>query len=352
LAQLEGPGAAPNFGFVYATDVLAAQLPQISALLRARTGVDHWVGTVGLGVCSSGVEYFDEAALVVMLASFPADSFRVFSKVDSDLERFESEHGSWCARARPYFGVVHGDPRSPVVPSLVVELSRRMSGGFLVGGLAGSRSGQSYQLATGITQGGLSGVLFDDQVAVTSRLSQGCSPIGPRHTVSRADGNLVLELDGRAALDVFYEEVGEVLARNPEQAAGFIFAALPVKGSDTGDYLVRGLVGIDPRRKAIAIGEAVGAGDALMLCRRDAAAAHDDMTRMLREIRQSLSGPPRAGIYFSCVARGPNLFGPGARELGLIEREFGPIPLVGFFGNGEISHDRIYGFTGVLTLFA
>ncbi len=61
--------------------------------------------------------------------------------------------------------------------------------------------------------------------------------------------------------------------------------------------------------------------------------------------------PPRAGIYFSCVGRGPNLFGPHSEELSIIREVLGDFPLVGFFGNGEISHDRLYGYTGVLTLF-
>jgi small ligand-binding sensory domain FIST len=60
---------------------------------------------------------------------------------------------------------------------------------------------------------------------------------------------------------------------------------------------------------------------------------------------------PRAGLYFSCVARGPNLFQEPSRELVMIRDAFGDFPLAGFFGNGEIANDRIYGYTGVLALF-
>jgi small ligand-binding sensory domain FIST len=35
----------------------------------------------------------------------------------------------------------------------------------------------------------------------------------------------------------------------------------------------------------------------------------------------------------------------------MIRDRFGDIPLIGFFANGEISRDRLYGHTGVLTLF-
>jgi small ligand-binding sensory domain FIST len=46
------------------------------------------------------------------------------------------------------------------------------------------------------------------------------------------------------------------------------------------------------------------------------------------------------------------MFGEDSVEMKTIRQELGDIPLVGFFANGEISHNRLYGFTGVLTLFS
>ena len=53
----------------------------------------------------------------------------------------------------------------------------------------------------------------------------------------------------------------------------------------------------------------------------------------------------------SCIARGANLFGPDAAEMRLIRDELGDLPLAGFYANGEISNNRLYGYTGVLALF-
>ena len=72
---------------------------------------------------------------------------------------------------------------------------------------------------------------------------------------------------------------------------------------------------------------------------------------MLADVKRRATAAPRAGLYFSCVARGPNLFGPQSRELAMIRDALGDFPLAGFFGNGEIAHDRVYGYTGVLALF-
>jgi small ligand-binding sensory domain FIST len=60
----------------------------------------------------------------------------------------------------------------------------------------------------------------------------------------------------------------------------------------------------------------------------------------------------RGGVYVSCVARGRALFGAPSAEVGLLQSQLGDFPLVGFFANGEIANHRLYGHTGVLTLFA
>src|SRR2546430_1752476 len=94
-----------------------------------------------------------------------------------------------------------------------------------------------------------------------------------------------------------------------------------------------------------------GAGDTILFCRRDPESARRDMVRMVRQLAGRLNEPPKAGIYVSCVARGAALFGDPGVETALIRENLGEFPLIGFFANGEISRDRLYGHTGVLTLF-
>jgi small ligand-binding sensory domain FIST len=349
LASLDA-GDAADLGFVYATDAFAPHLADIEIRLRDATGIPHWVGSVGLGICASGIEYFDEPALCVLVARFPPQAFRVFSGIVEGLQAFEAANGDWCDRRGARFAMVHADPHNARIDGLVQALCARMDGGYLVGGLTSSR-GAHAQIADGITSGGLSGVLFDPEITVVTRLTQGCTPIGPRRTVTRSRGNVLHELDGRPALDVFYADIGEALAGDPARLGARVFAGLPVKGSDTGDYLVRNLAGIDEESRALAIAEWVQEGDQLMFCRRDAEAAGQDMARMLAEIQAAIDAPPRGGVYYTCLARGPNLFGANSEELKRIENALGDFPLVGFFGNGEIAHDRLYGYTGVLTLF-
>jgi small ligand-binding sensory domain FIST len=88
-----------------------------------------------------------------------------------------------------------------------------------------------------------------------------------------------------------------------------------------------------------------------MFCRRDGDSAREDMQRMLDDLGRRAGGVPRAGVYYTCLGRGRYQFGDNSVELNMIRDRLGDFPLVGFFCNGEISHNRLYGYTGVLTLF-
>jgi small ligand-binding sensory domain FIST len=349
LTQLAPLPEGANLGFVYATDALSGELASILTFLRERTRIDDWVGSVGLGICASGVETFETPGLAVMVAALPADSFRVFAPVAGDFARFAADMAPWLARHPAALGIVHGDPRQTALVETLESLTAR-SAAFLVGGLSSARE-MPLQIAGRVVEGGLSGVLLASGIEVATGLTQGCSPIGPVREITEAAGNVVMTIDGRPALDVFREDIGELLSRDLRRVAGLIFAGLPVAGSDTGDYLVRNLVAIDVGHKWLSVAHELAAGDRLRFCRRDAPSAVADLKRMLDGLKRRVAGKPKAGLYYSCVGRGPNLFGDDSEELGLVREALGDFPLVGFFGNGEISSDRLYGYTAVLTLF-
>ena len=350
IVSLKNVTAEHRLGFLYVTDDYADSLKDIHLFLKQNTGVPHWVGTVGFGICAPATEYFGKAAMAVMIAPIPEDAFRTFNGVKSDVSAVVSNLQEWIGDTPPLI-VTHADPRNQNVPEIIENLSRETNG-FLIGGLTASR-GAHPQLAEDVAEGEVSGVMMSlEAVPVAAALTQGCSPIGEIHRITSCEQNILIEIDGKPALDVFKEDIGEILARDLSKVAGYIFAALPVSGSDTGDYLVRNLTGIDPEQGLLAIGEYVEPGDHIMFCRRDHDSAVEDMRRMLGDLRKRAGNAPiRGGLYYSCCARGPNQFGENSEELALIAEELGDFPLVGFFANGEISNNRLYGYTGVLTLF-
>ena len=350
IVSLKNVTAEHRLGFLYVTDDYADSLKDIYLFLKQNTGVPHWVGTVGFGICAPATEYFGKAAMAVMIAPIPEDAFRTFNGVKSDVSAVVSNLQEWIGDTPPLI-VTHADPRNQNVPEIIEDLSRETNG-FLIGGLTASR-GAHPQLAEDVAEGEVSGVMMSlEAVPVAAALTQGCSPIGEIHRITSCEQNILIEIDGKPALDVFKEDIGEILARDLSKVAGYIFAALPVSGSDTCDYLVRNLTGIDPEQGLLAIGEYVEPGDHIMFCRRDHDSAVEDMRRMLGDLRKRAGNAPiRGGLYYSCCARGPNQFGENSEELALIAEELGDFPLVGFFANGEISNNRLYGYTGVLTLF-
>ena len=396
---LPGYAAAPALGLLYITDRYAAHAQDILDHLTAELPeVTDWSGTVGVGIASNNVEYFDEPALAVMLCDLPHDQYRVFSGV-SPLPPAAS------GRFKAHTALVHADSSTPDVAELISEMAQRTNSGYVFGGLAASRSKtvqfalsgygnvKGHGAAGGVFSGGLSGVAFAQGAALMSRVTQGCQPITKTHEITACEGNVVTELDGEPALDVMLTALNVTL-KQPEAALAKVRSTLvglshplealndaPVgaqirrTGQFGADVVVRHIVGLDPSRKGIAVSDAPTVGMTLAFCERNAAAARSDLIRVCAEIREELepeelslelasalnateaeSAPHPArriagAIYISCAGRGGPHFGAPSAELQIVRRALGDVPLVGFFAGGEIARHHLYGYTGVLTVF-
>jgi len=376
-AEHEASARGPiSLGFVYFTDHFAGDADALVAELRRRWPGVAWVGSVGVGVAAMGVEYFDEPALVLMLAALPTGRFEVFSGARK------------LQRVQPFSALVHADPATPDLPELIGEMSDRVSSGYLFGGLASSRSG-AVHVADGAWRGGLSGVAFTRDVALVSRVTQGSQPLGPVRRVTAAERNLVLALDGEPALPCLLRDLGLADLSTPRTALNKLRATLVAladadavmlgrPGQFGPDTRVRHLVGLDPARDAVAVADTVEPGMSLVFCQRDMQAARRDLVRICAEIRDEVESAqepawadgaahtPDAGgaeparriagaIYVSCAGRGGPHFGGPSAELQIVQHALsggGPeVPLVGFFAGGEIARHHVYGYTGVLTVF-
>ncbi|MBV8169920.1 MAG: FIST C-terminal domain-containing protein [Alphaproteobacteria bacterium] len=341
-SQLGAPRPNETLGIVYANDRFVEALEPIVERLTEATGITNWIGTVGIGVIAGKTAHYDEPALAVMTAALPPDSFALFDCVATDGLKLSED-------ARPPVGLVHVDPRNPKAAELVAEIAKA-SGAYLIGGLTAARGQRFDQVAGVVTDGGVSGALFAPGVTAATGLTQGCTPIGPARTITLAQDNVVMEIDGAPALDALREDLGVASPQELKRIGGTIFAGFPVPHSDVGDYLVRNLVGLDVERGWLAVGEKVEMRQPILFCRRDRAAAETDLASMAKRVRSRVN-QVRGAIYVSCLARGPNTFASADAEIGILQEALGDVPLIGFYANGEISHDRIYGYTGVLALF-
>ena len=387
---LHGYASTPTLALLYITDHYAGAAQDILEHLGAELPlVTDWSGTVGVGIMSNNMEYWDEPAMAVMLLELPSDQYRVFSGVAPLGLGFEA-----------HTALVHADPGTADLGELIVEMAQRTDAGYLFGGLCSSR-GQSVQFAvagngnisghgaaSGVFSGGLSGVAFGPDVAMVSRVTQGCTPVSVAHAVTEADHNVVVTLDGAPALDVMLGDLS-ISLQQPQEAMEVLRATLvglvPAQGlrSDAvqrsghfgEDVVVRHIIGLDTGRHGVAVADRVEAGTQLVFCQRNVQAARADLTRICAEIREELEPQEQAletahavqasmreaephparriagAIYVSCTGRGGPHFGGPSAELQLVRRALGDVPLVGFFAAGEIAHSHLYGYTGVLTVF-
>lgn len=390
LAQLDAQAASgdharrASLGFLYFTDALQPHIDEILAVLKSRTGIPNWVGSSGVGICATGVEYVDEPALAIMLADFPPGSFNVFSGTQRPPTLgTRTDKGAQAA----FTALVHADPGTPDLPELIVDMARKLESEYLFGGLSSSRH-QAQQIADRALSGGISGVVFSSDTGLVSRVSQGVHPLpgARRHEVTKVDLNVISELDGRSAFEVLLEDAGI----RERAAAGLAtdqqredadkvrtqLLALGRRGLFIGiepdssaayrertpriDYVVRHVVALDPGKGTVTVGAALEEGQSLSFCTRDEAAARRDLTRICAEIRDHLDEqgkgdgkplPAKGAVYVSCLGRGSHMFGEQSEELRVIQHQLGDIPLVGFYASGEIGGQNLYGFTGVLTVF-
>jgi small ligand-binding sensory domain FIST len=338
---LAAQGDGGSIGFVYISDKLKSGLEPIVAVLSQKTGVANWVGTIGFGVIGGREAAYDQPAVAAMIASWPQDKFRLFNGAEPRDLAFGGEGGMATA-------IVHVDPRHPFDEALR-DLAAR-SGAFLFGGLTASRTRRFDQVAGALTEGGASGLALGPEIDVAIGVSQGCSAIGPVRAITEMRDNLITALDGEPPLQALLKDLAVTPDGDPRKLLQSLHVGLPVPNCDTGDYVVRNIAGIDTEKGLIAISDHVEPGQKLFFCRRDRAAATKDLLAMAQKLRNRTEAP-RGALYVSCCARGPNQFDSANEEVELVQSCLGDVPLVGFFANGEIAGDRVYGYTGVLALF-
>ncbi len=389
---LHGYCASPTLALLYITDLYAGHAQDILEHLQAELPtVPDWSGTVGVGIVSNNVEYWDEPAMALMLLELPVDQYRVFSGVAPLGLGFEA-----------HTALVHADGSTADLADLVEEMAARTDAHYVFGGITSSRSKsvqfavggngniRGHGAASGVFSGGLSGVAFGPGLGLVSRVTQGCMPVSKVRVVTEADHNVVVALDGEPALDVMLRDLNITLDE-PQHALEVVRSTLvglvhtsdaadqPKTLQKTGNFgdavTVRHIIGLDPSRRGVVVASPITTGTELTFCQRNMQAARADLMRVCAEIREELEPqelsletahallaseleaaphPARriaGAVYVSCTGRGGAHFGGPSAEMQVVRRALGDVPLVGFFAGGEIAHHQLYGYTGVLTIF-
>jgi small ligand-binding sensory domain FIST len=256
--------------------------------------------------------------------------------------------------------VVLADPYSFPADGFV-EQAYDLLGLPLVGGLAtGNRGpGSTRLLLDGrVVDRGAVGVVLGGPVGAQAMVSQGCRPIGPSMTVTASEGNLLLELAGVPAIQKLEQVISSLSAEDQALATAGLQVGIAmdeyVEEHERGDFLVRGILGLDKTRGAIAIGDVVPIGRTVRFQVRDAASADDDLRAMLIRLRGQFSAVEGA-LLFSCNGRGSNLFTSADHDVLAMRQGLSTSGIAGFFAAGEIGpvggRNHLHGFTASVLVF-
>ncbi len=230
----------------------------------------------------------------------------------------------------------------------------------IIGGMASGASQARYNRLflddQALRSGGV-GLTISGPLELDCIVSQGCRPIGEHFRVTKVDGNVVLELGGKPALDVLQNLAKRADAKERDFLQGGLLLGGVIDENRShfgrGDFLVRSILGIDRKRKGIAAGEFYRLGKTVQFHVRDPQTAVEDLQLLLDS--QQLVKRPFAGLLVTCNGRGRSLFHEDDYDLNIIRERIGKVPIAGFFAAGEIGpiggKSFLHGHTACLTLF-
>ncbi len=368
----------PNLAILFVSSAFASEYSRVMPLLQSLLDVDVVIGCSGDGVAGEGHEVEDGPAISLTLATLPRVSIQPFHATADDIPDLDGPPDTWAdlvgvpPAEDPDF-ILLSDGFTSNVPDLLEGLDFAYPGAVKVGGLASSgrmSGGNALFLGQHTTEGpefrmlrgGTIGIALSGEIIVEAAVAQGCRPIGAPMQVSKAQRNVILELDDQPPLEALQRIVLTLPPEEQQLVRHSLFIGLLMdefkQHPEQGDYLIRVILWIDPKSGAIAIGDRIRPGQTVQFHLRDADASSEDLRSVLRRHRESLpnvTATPAGALMFACLGRGENLYGQPDFDTRVARDILGDLPLGGFFCNGEIGPvggtTFLHGYTSSFGLF-
>lgn len=361
-------GYKPDLLAVFVSHHHGSAIEHLGQELAHRTGARHVVGCTGESIVGPTVEIEGGPALALWAGVLPRTEVRPFTVEVAQTEQGElvfSHLPPVMDKSRASV-LLFGDPFAFPASQYLELVNQQLPGVECIGGMASGGQGPGQNLIfneRGVVDATAVGVAIEGEVEVRSIVSQGCRPIGKPWVVTGCKENFLLKLGAKKAVEALMETMGalpeaerELFSRQP-----FLGLAIDARKSTftRGDFLVRGLMGIDPQQGAIAVGDSsIRTGMTVQFLVRDAQTAGEDLVHLMRERAGDGPGKPetQGAMLFSCNGRGQRMFGSANHDIGCVQAAFGaPVPAAGFFAAGEIGpvggRNFVHGFTASVALF-
>lgn len=383
-SQLTAPA---DLALVFLSSAFASEYSRLMPLLKEYLSVPVILGCGGGGIIGmtpegQSQEVEAEPAVSLSLAYLPGVKLKTFHLSAQDLPDLDSPPDLWMQRVgvpapeNPHF-VLLADPFSAQINDLLAGLDYAYPGASKVGGLASSGT-LSRQIALFCDyhcyREGTVGLALSGNVILDTIVAQGCRPIGHPYWITEGERNILLELEEQVSfeeaagvgpkqspLEALRELIQSLSEADQELAQNSLFVGVvrdefKVK-LEQGDFLIRNLLGVDPRVGAIAIGDRVRPGQRIQFHLRDAQTSAEDLEMLLQRYQDQIESTDQTtsiqnagALMFACLGRGEGLYGKPNFDSQLLRHYF-PIPISGFFCNGEIgpvgSSTFLHGYTSV-----
>ena len=350
----------------FATPAYGAAYPMILRMVADEAHTREIAGCSGMGVIAGEHEVESGHALAVLVfGGEDLHASRFF--VPSLRGRAEGVAAEIAAAVRPALGktnllILLADTYNFEAEATLDALGRELPNVAITGGGASEDGsiGETFVFCGDVvSSNAVSGMLLSGDFDLNIMSSLACAPIGSAHRVTAARDNILIELDGRPAFEVFAEAAGPLVA-DLRRALTYVFAALPIDASATtierGRFIVRNIVGASEEHGVVAVSFQPKVGDTIGFVLRDAERSRRDLKASLEELGKLLASPPAFGLYFDCVSRGAGLYGMPGHDSAYLRQYLGAVPIAGFFTGFEIGplgeQTALLQYSGVLALIS
>ena len=334
--------------------------------LRGVTATDQIAGASAAGILTGAGEVEGSHGLAVLVLA--SDQMQARPFLFEPLRERDREVGAQIARSIAN----RADQNSLLTlfpdtyngqPQRLLQALEQEAGFVPTVGAGATESGTAqatYQLCgDALTTNAVAGMVLSGSFYAGVDITQGCQPLTGPMVITKAEKNLIFEIDNRPALEVFARLLKGPLAEDIRRALQVLFVGLPADRNENsvaaGKYLVRNIIGLDPEKGILGVAEEVREGQAMIFAFRDGQRAREDLNQMLARQVENLRGrKPAFGLYFNCCARGASLYGIPGIDSAYIRQALGDFPLIGMFGGYELAPlggaNRLFAYTGVLVL--
>ena len=360
------PEPQAHLSFVFASPHHLKALSNLLPLVQERLSTRIVLGCTGGGIIGDRHEIENRPGLALMAAYLPGVTITPFHIEQGELEdtwpdTYWQQRLSVDPDTEPTF-ILLPDPFT-IDPQKLLDMfnhvfpRRPVLGGLAGGGQAATSC--ALFLDNEVVHGAV-GVVLEGNFTLHTVVSQGCKPIAQPQIITRCDGHIIYELGGQSALEVIRETIASLAPADQALARTALLIGRVIdeykENYDRGDFLIRTLMGADPKSGAIAVGDSFRPGQTIQLHVRDAETAREDLNLMMQTLAPQLTARPASGaLLFSCNGRGAHLYGEPDHDSLVVTETTGAVPIAGFFCNGEIGPigdtNFLHGFTASIGIF-